>query len=90
MIFLLYQAYPQKKEQFVDIDKEIKSLTMESDKTLKNFREDSTLFSQFCKKLKYFDDNYNQSSKIFQLNKDLKKNIRKTKKETERSSKTDI
>jgi uncharacterized membrane-anchored protein YhcB (DUF1043 family) len=75
MMFLLQHITPSKQETFVDIDKEIKSLTNTSNKMLKNFREDATLFSQFCKKIQNFDDNYSPNSKILQLDKDLKQNI---------------
>ena len=75
MMFLLQHITPSKQETFVDIDKEIKSLTNTSNKMIKNFREDATLFSQFCKKIQNFDDNYSPNSKILQLDKDLKQNI---------------
>jgi len=55
-----------KLERIKQLDFELKQNKMkEKDEIkLRNIKDDSSLFSQFCNKIKYFDDNYDSSSKI--------------------------
>ena len=46
-------------------------------KRIQNIKDDSSLFSQFCKKIKYFDDNYDSSSKLRMFSNYSKNNIKK-------------
>jgi hypothetical protein len=73
-IFLIKKLYDKnesfkmkdKLERIKQLDFELKQKKMkDKDKTnLRNIKDDSSLFSQFCNKIKYFDDNYDPSSKL--------------------------
>ena len=45
------------------------------DARLRKIKDDSSLFAQFCNKIKYFDDNYDSSSKLKMFTRYSKKKI---------------
>mgnify|MGYP003978165185 FL=1 len=77
-IFLLKKLLEQ-NEQFTVNESEFQSkqtaLKRTDEKKLKAIKDDSSLFAQFCNKIKYFDDNYDSSSKIKMFTKYSKQNI---------------
>ena len=64
-----------KLEEINSFEKKQQKLKTEDTNRLKKIIDDSSLFSQFCNKIKYFDDNYDSSSKIKMFTKYSKKNI---------------
>jgi len=77
-IFLLKKLLEQ-NEQFTVNESEFQSkqtaLKRQDENKLKAIKDDSSLFAQFCNKIKYFDDNYDSSSKIKMFTKYSKQNI---------------
>jgi|TARA_B110000914_G_C15508956_1_gene469750 hypothetical protein len=77
-IFLLKKLLEQ-NEQFSVNESEFQSyqtaLKRKDENRLKVIKDDSSLFAQFCNKIKYFDDNYDSSSKIKMFTKYSKQNI---------------
>jgi len=77
-IFLLKKLLEQ-NEQFTVNESEFQSyqtaLKRKDENRLKVIKDDSSLFAQFCNKIKYFDDNYDSSSKIKMFTKYSKQNI---------------
>jgi len=77
-IFLLKKLLEQ-NEQFSVNESEFQSyqtaLKLKDENRLKIIKDDSSLFAQFCNKIKYFDDNYDSSSKIKMFTKYSKQNI---------------
>lgn len=77
-IFLLKKLLEQ-NEQFTVNESEFQSyqnaLKLKDENRLKIIKDDSSLFAQFCNKIKYFDDNYDSSSKIKMFTKYSKQNI---------------
>lgn len=57
------------------------NLKKQDEYRLNKFKDDSSLFSQFCKKIKYFNDNYDSSSRLNTYNKFAKFNTIKNNKE---------
>ena len=76
---ILIKIIIQNSENFSDEYENI--LKTNDSNNLNSVKDDSNLFSQFCKKIKYFDDNYSNSSRKNIFNKFTKlDNIEKNKK----------
>lgn len=71
----LNESFEINNNEDLSFEKKKTQLKNEDAKRLKKIIDDSSLFSQFCNKIKYFDDNYDSSSKIKMFTKYSKQNI---------------
>lgn len=76
-----YETF-QSETNLDNFNQETKNLRKIDQLRLNTVKDDSNLFSQFCKKIKYFDDNYNDTSRLKIFNKysqldDIDKNKKK-------------
>ena len=81
-IFLIKKLVDQYGRERADLEKftsEFEKIQLDMKKkdtnNLKKIKDDSSLFSQFCTKIKYFDDNYDSSSKIKMFTRYSKQNM---------------
>ena len=71
-IFLIKKLYDQnesfqmqnKMERIKQFNNKKIQMKKKDDTRLRKIKDDSSLFAQFCNKIKYFDDNYDSSSKL--------------------------
>ena len=82
-IFLIKKLYDQnesfqiqdKLERIKQFNNKKIQMKKKDDARLRKIKDDSSLFAQFCNKIKYFDDNYDSSSKLKMFTRYSKKKI---------------